>query len=345
MGKCRIWPSFFFVLLLLLSPLSLAGAAPEEAVSGESAHPLRVVFIRYPIEPGHFASVVNRFKAGMTARGYREGYEIEYLDILTRSSDLSAVPDVVAAVNRYLDSADLFVTCGWVSLHAREILRDTGVPQLFVPVLHSVALEMLPSVTAPPETNLSGLYLMYHPEKILRLTRLLLPASRNYAYIYDSRIPADLVYKKAYQQISPAEHHGLNLVYLDLAAGVEPVIAALREQEIDAFGGIVGVFQHRLELAVSGIPVITSYTLDIDRETLGRYMAEDNIVAGLFNPFEYGGAQAAEMAADIFDGITSIGEIQPRRSMQLAFINLKNAERLQLAIPFAALEAVDFVLR
>ena len=62
---------------------------------------MRVVFVRYPIEPGHFASVVAMFREGMAARGYREGYEVEYIDILTRGSDLSAVPDVVAAVNRF----------------------------------------------------------------------------------------------------------------------------------------------------------------------------------------------------------------------------------------------------
>ncbi|MFU8819286.1 MAG: hypothetical protein ACNA74_06130 [Desulfurivibrio sp.] len=322
-------------------PAASAGIVDPEAVQ----RPLQVVFIRYPIEPAHFAAVLEQFKAGMTARGYLEGRDIEYVDILTRSSDLTAVPDVAAAVNRYKDSADLFVTCGWVSLYAREILKETEVPQLFVPALHSVALEMLPSVTEQPGTNLSGVYLMYHPEKILRLTRLLLPGSRNYAYVYDSRIPADLVYKKAYQQISAAEHHGLTLSYLDLAGGVEPVIAALRQREIDAFGGIIGVFQHRQKLAVSGIPVITSYTLDVDRDTLRLYTGDDNVVAGLFNPFDYSGTQAAEMAADIFGGKTTIAKSRPRRAMQIAFINLKNAGKLQLPISFAALEAVDFVIR
>ncbi len=169
------------LLLVFLLPLFLAGTA--------AAKPKQVVIIRYRIEPTFFATVVKGFKDRMTLRGYIEGQNVEYVDILTRSASKDSIPDVISAVENYKDSADMIITCGWISMKTREMLQNTGVPQLFVPVLQSVALEMLQSVSAPPNTNLSGLYLMYPPEKILRLSKLIIPKISDYAYVYDSRIP------------------------------------------------------------------------------------------------------------------------------------------------------------
>jgi len=332
------WKRFSFILIIFQVFVVLS-AAPA------LAKPKQVVFIRYRLEPAYFTTVLNGFKTMMNARGFVEGRDIEYVDVLTRSAGEDSIPDVVAAVDKYKNSADMFITCGWVSLKVRELLRNTEVPQLFVPVLHSVALEMLPSVTDAPGTNLSGLYLMYKPEKILRLTRLVLPSGKNYAYVYDSRIPADQVFKKAYDQLDAKARHGFSLHFLDLAEGTGSVLAGLKRYRIDAFGGIVGVLQQRQALAQSGIPVITSYVLDIDRDSLRQYMGDDNIVAGLFNPFGYCGEQAAGMTADIFAGLTSIEKTVPRPAMQIAFVNLQNANKLKIPISVSVLEAVDFVLQ
>lgn len=280
----------------------------------------------------------------MTLRGYREGKDIEYVDVLTRSDSEDSIPEVLAAVEKYKKSADMFITCGWVSMYARRLLKDTKVPQLFVPVLDSVALEMLPSLTTPPKTNLSGIYLMYPPEKILRLARFIIPNIKNYAYVYDSRIPADVVYRKAYEKLESGQKQGLNLTYIDLAQGVDMALAAMKEQKIDAFGGIIGSFKNREALARANIPVITSFTLDIDEESLKVY-ADNSIVAGLFNPFDYCGALGAEMTADIFEGKNNIGNTIPRPARQLAFINLKAAKHLNLPISFETLESVDIIVK
>lgn len=308
------------------------------------AAPRRVVFIRYRITPGHFASVVEDFKKGMTLRGYKEGPDIEYVDVLTRSDGEDSIPDVIAAVEKYKGSADMFITCGWVSMYARGLLKETKVPQLFVPVLNSVALEMLPSLTAPPKTNLSGIYLMYPPEKILRLAKFIIPNIKKYAYVYDSRIPADAVYKKAYESLASGQKLGLTLSYIDLAQGVDKAVTSLKKLKIDAFGGIIGSFKYRDALARANIPVITSFTLDINQESIKDY-ADDVTVAGLFNPFDYCGAQGAEMTADIFEGKKTIGDTIPRPARQIAFINLKAAKHLNLPISFETLESVDIIVK
>jgi len=308
------------------------------------AKPKQVVFIRYRIFPSSFVTVVEQFKQTMAIRGFVEGRDIEYIDVLTRSADQDSIPDVIDAVQRYKDSADMFITCGWISMNAREVLKDTRVPQLFVPVLESVALAMLPAVNKTPGTNLSGVYLMYPPEKILRIARLILPEAKRYAYVYDSRIPADLIFKKGYEELTLADRHGFTLSLLDLAAGAEQVVETMRREKIDAYGGIVGSVQNREALSASVIALITSFTLDIERNSIKDYVGNDTI-AGLFNPFGFCGSQAAEMTADIFTGKNTIDNTVPRPAMQLAFINLRAARQRGLPISFDALESVDIIVK
>lgn len=326
-------PLLAFVICCLLVPCLL------------QAQTKTVVFIRYRIAPSYWSTVVDGFKNTMTARGFREGEQVKYVDVLTRSADKSSVPDVIAAVDTWQDKADMIVTCGWVSMYARAVLQESSTPQLFAPVLKSVAAQMLPSLTGASGTNISGVYVMYPPEKILRLARLVLPELKHYAYVYDSRIPADAIFKLSYERLSPADHHGITIHYLDLASGVDGVLAALRENHIEAFGGIVGAFKKSKELAVSGLPMVTAFTLDIDEADLERYAKAGNIVAGLYNPFRYCGEQAAEMTADIFSGLTSIEQSVPRPAKQIAFINIKTAAKFNIYIPFSALEAVDVVIK
>ncbi len=318
---------------------------PAGKTQKEPAEQKKVVFIRYRIAPNAFANVVASFKKTMRQRGYEEGRNIVYVDVRTSTADRTSVPEALAAVAAHRDTADMFITCGWLSMYVRQELQDSGVPQLFVPVLRSVALKMLPSVTLPPGTNLSGLYLMYPPEKILRLTRLLLPRLQRYAYIYDSRIPADMVFKDEYEKLSPRQRHGIDVHLLDLRQGVPAVLNALREKRIEAYGGIVGAFQRRHELQASGLPVITSFTLDIEREEIANYVRGTTVLAGLFNSFAYCGQQAAEMTADIFAGRRTIEETVPRPAAQTAFVSLDAARRLGIHVPVAALEAVDLVIR
>lgn len=326
-------PLLSFVFLCLLLPCTVQAQAKT------------VVFIRYRIAPSFWGTVVDGFKDTMTAHGFREGEDIRYIDILTRSADKASVPDVINAVEEWQGKADMIVTCGWVSMYARSRLAGTATPQLFAPILKSVGQRMLPSLTTAPQTNLSGVYVMYPPEKILRLVHLVLPELTQYAYVYDSRIPADNVFKLTYEQLPPADRHGVTLHYFDLAGGVDRVLTQMVEEKIEAFGGIVGSFKNRKELAASGLPVITAFTLDIEEQDLERYAKEGNIVAGLYNPFRYCGVQAAEMTADIFTGKVSIEQTVPRPAKQIAFVNLDTALKFGIYVPFSALEAVDVVIK
>lgn len=333
-------------LTVLLAVLVLAAPlAGQELNDGRR----QVVFIRYNLksttEPQAVQStIVTEFKKTMARRGYVEGNNVEYIDIVTSSSDRTAVEEVLNATERYMHSADMFVTSSWTSLYVRSKLSQVNVPQLFAPALEATALNMLPSVTRESGTNLSGVYLTYPPEKILRLVRLILPGIKNYAYVFDSRIPADLIFKAAYGKLKDEERHGITIHFLDLTAGADRVLTQMNENGVEAYGGIVGAFVNSEKLSRSNLPVITSLMIDRDQASIAEYIQKSNIVAGLFNPFSYCGEQAADMAADIFDGINTIEHTVPRPARQVSFINMQSAARFKVQIPFTALEAVDLVI-
>ncbi len=304
-----------------------------------------VVFIRYNLKDEPSSAIVNEFKKTMRKRGYTEGVNVEYIDIVTQSEKRDSAIEVLEATEKYKDSTDIFITSSWVSLYTRSRLSQSSVPQIFAPVLKSEALNMLTSVTKEPGTNLSGVYLMYPPEKILRLTRLILPHIKNYAYVYDPQIPADLIFKAAYNKLNASQRHGMSIHFINLSSDPKKVLGELKKYKVEAFGGIVGVFKNRKFLSQSGLPVITSLLLDLNEDTVADYVKDSNIIAGLYNSFGYCGEQAAEMTADIFQGKNTIEKTIPRPARQTAFANMAAADRLNIHIPFQALEGVDIVIK
>lgn len=304
----------------------------------------QVVILRYPITFNAFRYAVSEFKSVMAQHGFVEDVNIEYVDILTKTADESSVPEVKQTIERYKGTASLFVTCGWVSLYARDLLKDTGIPQIFLPVLDAVAIKLLPSLTAQPGTNITGIYLKYPAEKVTRLAVNLMPDIKHFAYVYDSHIPADNVYKKSFEKMPPS-CCGLVIHYIDLSKGVENALFELKKQHIEAMCFIVGGFQHLNQLKTLGIPIVSAFTLDMDEASLPVFLKnDDTILAGLFNPFDVCGKQAGEMAARILKG-TDIQKIPPQPAKQKAFVNLNAAKRFGLRIPLEILETVDYVIK
>ncbi len=305
----------------------------------------KIVFIRANFKPDHGSAMVDRFKATLQKRGYVEGKDIEYIDILVNKTCREAVKQMLHATDLHQENSDLFVTAGWISLPARTKLSASGIPQLFAPVLREEAMVMLPSVTEEPGSNLSGVYLSYPPEKILRLTRQLLPQIKNYAYVFDAQISTDLVLKTAFEKLQESDRHGMTVHYLNLAAGVEQVLQQMKALRIEAFGGIIGAYKNREALTVSGLPMITALIMDIEENEVADRIRESNMLAGLFHPLAYCGEQAGEMAADLLDGKKNLAATIPRPARQVAFVNMQTAARLRIPVPFAVLEAVDIVVK
>jgi putative ABC transport system substrate-binding protein len=325
-----------FLALLLALPCFAA----------DTRRPKQVVFVRYNLKDEPNSTIVREFKKTMEERGYAEGKDIHYIDFVTRNSERESAEEILHIADKYLmDGADMFITSGWTSLYVRSRLAKSKVPQLFTPALKASALNMLPSVETEPNTNLSGVYLTYPPEKVLRLTRHILSGITKYAYVYDSRIPADIIFKAAYGQLNEHERYGMTVYFLDLAAGTDTVLQKMNKMGVEAFGGAVGVLKNLADLSQSRLPIITSLLFDRGEESLADSIRQSNIIAALFNPFDDCARKAAHMTADIFDAKTTIEKTIPQPAKQLAVINLIAAKRLDIPIPFSALEAVDIVLK
>jgi putative ABC transport system substrate-binding protein len=308
-------------------------------------HVKKIVFIRANLKPEPGSIMVDAFKSTLRKRGYAEGENIEYFDILIQKPGSEALQEVQQATDLHRDSADLLVSAGWVTLPVRKNLAESTTPMLFAPVLKEEALRILPSLTDPPGINLTGVYLAYPPEKILRLAQQVLPGIRNYAYVFDSRISTDLVIKEAFEGLREAERLGMSVHFLDLSAGVAQVVQQLNDLRIQAFGGIIGAYKNREPLAASGVPMITALLMDIDENGVADRVRGGNILAGLFNSLSYCGTQAGEIAADYLDGVHPLAATVPRPARQVTFVNMATAGRLRVAVPFAVLEAVDIVVK
>lgn len=305
-----------------------------------------IVFVRYNIKDSdNNSTIVSEFKKAMEERGYQEGKNVRYIDYVTHTARQDAAREVIAIAEKYKEEADMFITSSWTSLYIRSRLAKTDVPQLFVPALQSSAQNMLPFLNDKPGTNLSGVYLMYDPEKILRMTKLILPRTDKYAFVYDSHIPVDMSFKEQFGRLNESDRHGITIYYLDLANGIDAVIRKMKKIGVQVFGGAIGVFANLEDLSQTTLPIITSLLYDRHENTLEKNIAQSNIIAGLYNPFNYCARQAAEMTADIFDGKTTIEETVPRPALQKFFINLKTAKRIGVPVPFTVLEAVDIVIK
>lgn len=339
-----LFPGKFFCITSLLLVILFA-SFPVFAMDKEG--PKQVVFIRYNLKDNSSppSEALDEFKATMKKRGYEEGKNVEYIDHVTHFPERKSAGEILNVVDKYVPTADMFITSGWTSLYVRSKLAKTDVPQLFVPALKSTALNMLPSLDTEPGTNLSGIYLMYPPEKILRLTKSVLPDTTKYGFVYDSRIPADIMFKAAFGQLNIHERHGITIYYLDLATGSDTVLQKIDKMGIEVFGGVVGLLKNLSEFSDHNVPIITVLLFDRDDASLVETIKNTNIIAGLYNPFGYCGKEAAEMTADIFDGKNTIDQMIPRPAQQVAVINLHAADRLSQSVPFSALEGADLVIK
>lgn len=342
-NSLRLSPPTFAILILISVVSTISNPFACFAATGED--PKHIIFIRYNLKEKQTSAVIDGFKNTMTRKGYIEGKNIIYSDFVTHLPEHKSADTVLDYVDKHLTSADLFVTSSWTSIYARSKLAKTKTPQLFAPALRSTVLSMLSFSDAEPETNLSGVYLEFPPENILQLAVRILPKIRKYAFVYDSRIPADIAFKSAYGQLNKSERHGLTIYFLDLANGTDTVLQKMKKMGVEGFGGGVGVLQNLKDLSQSQLPIITALLIDRNTRSLINLIKNSGIVAGLFSPFDQCGKQAAEMAVDIFEKNVPIENMTPQPARQLTVVNLVAAKRLNQSVPFSALETADLVIR
>ena len=313
------------------------------AINSFAENVKKIAIVRYKIPPHDFIECVNGFKSEMNNLGFIEGKNVEYLDFLTSTSDMKSTPEVQKFVNENKDKVDLFVTLGWVGLPTREIIKGTKIPQIYNLVFRPFG-EKITGTTLDKASgsNITGVYLTYPPEKIVKLLKLVKPNAKKYGIVINSQIPADGFFKKWYEEATSTDKNGVEFVYYDLAIGLDKVIEAIKKDSLDAFGGGVGLRQASSKPLFSlGIPLVTA---KLDWFEQDKVKGTDELIAH-YNPFDAAGIQIAKIAKEILSG-KNPGEMIPQAvEKQLVFINLDAATRLKINIPTAVLKQAAVVIK
>ncbi|MBF0523894.1 MAG: hypothetical protein HQK56_02220 [Deltaproteobacteria bacterium] len=312
------------------------------ADAGEPVQKKKVATIRYRLPPDNFAGTVASFKEEMTARGYKEGKNIEYVDLLTSTGDQSSAPEAEAFVEKNKGFIDAYLTCGWISMVVRNKIKGTNIPQVASPLYQPVAVNLVGGpLDKPSKSNIAVVYLMYPPVKTIRLLKMVLPSAKKYGIVYHSQVPADQYFKKWHEEVPVAAREGLEFIYFDLNDGVDKVMAQIKQSGVDAFGG--GVAIRRPEFAglfKMGIPVVGHKdTIDLE-----KIKPTDELI-GHYNPLDACGVQAAVILSDVFGG-KNIGDILPQpASKQMVYVNLDAAKRLGINIPTKVLGYCSYIIK
>lgn len=320
----RVW--LFFTCFLFLNFMGIPPANADTKADGKK----KVVIIRYKLPPDNFDSTVASFKKEMAGKGYEEGKNIEYADLLTSTGDQSSIPEVEAWVDTHKDTADAFFTCGWVGMATRNKLKGTNIPQIFSFVFQPVGVNLIGGpLDKPSGSNITGVYLMYPPEKIMRLLKMLIPSAQKYGVVFNSKVPADQFFKKWHEEATPEQRQGVEFVYFDLAEGVDKVTADIKSSGVNAFGGGVSIRKPDFApLFKIGIPVVGPKLDLLDPEKV----KDTDELAGHYNPFDVCGSQAAKIVAEVFGGKKIEGIVPQPVEKQIPFINLVAAKRLGINI-------------
>jgi ABC-type uncharacterized transport system substrate-binding protein len=289
----------------------------------------KVAFLRYKLPPMNFSDVIDGYKKVMEKNGFVEGKNIEYIDLLTSTGDKQSVPEVNSFTEKQKGNVDMFISCGWVSMYARKILKGSETPQIFIPVLKKVAFKLVPSLKKGSGSNISGIYLMYPPEKILRLLKLTLPKAKKYGVCWNSKVPADVIFKESFDDLK--DNMGIQIVYFDLAEGVDKVMEQIKQSGVNAFGGCVSFRKPQYDaLFHMDVPIIGA---KLDHEN-PEAIKKTNDIVGFWNSFEAGGEQAADMTLAIWNGKTTIQDTVPQPiKKQVIYINKVGADRMGIKMP------------
>jgi len=332
---------FVLVLLGLIAGISMICGLSTVFAQSQGGMK-KIVIIRYKLPPDDFQDTVKNFKIEMTNNGFIEGKNVQYVDLLTSTGDQSSTPEVEAWVDQHKDSADAFVTCGWVGMVVRNKIKGSRIPQVCTFVFQPVAVKLMGGpLDKPSGSNVTTIYLTYPPDKILQLLKAAKPSATKYGVVWHSKVPADQFFKKWYEELAPDQRQGVEFVYFDLAEGLQKVQAEIKSAGLDAFGGGLGIRRPEFApLLKMGIPVIGP---KIDYLNIDTVRATDELM-GYYNPFNMCGIQAATILTDVLHG-KNIGEIAPQGvEKQVVYVNLNAAKRFGITVPLKLLEGGTIII-
>jgi putative ABC transport system substrate-binding protein len=282
-----------------------------------------------------YLPMVEGLKAGLGACGFSEGVDVEYIT----EEAFSSKPDGIAATTAKIQEAvaqgvDIVVSCGTAaSAGAWKVLKGTGIPQIYVGVTNPVSQGFITKEGVPSGKNITGITYYQDPQDALSITRRIMPEAKVYGFVYMPSIPQDLDMKVRFEQAQ--NKHGFTIEYIDMnEPGYEDKV---NQPNIDVFNGWLGIVVRRQEVAekIHKPHMGTTSYGSLTASSMGGYALDTYTM----------GQQAAVMVAKIISGQQTPDRILPELPQkQVIMINMKNAEKYGIKIPFDILVEAEVIL-
>ena len=319
---------YFIIAITLISSLALS------ACTGTSEKKMYTIGV-VNLSPS-FESILDGFKSGMEAEGFKEGENVTYL-----YDGPAANPDALDGIleNYKSKQVDLVLTFGTTAtLKAKKALEGTNIPVIFGPVTDPVGSGIVTNLLTPGG-NMTGIRTGNPTSKRLEWLTVIVPEVQ---HIYVFNNPSDnssVQALRALTEIAPV--FNVELVVRDASTA----------EEIDA--GL-----HAIPEDTNAIFVLASAFLEAQ---IGKFVdaanknklplsmpATDNVRAGALTSFGQDnnplGGQASRLAVQILRGVKP-ADLPVETAELFMSINLKTAETIGLNIPNDTIRQANVVVR
>ncbi len=295
-----------------------------------------------------FLAAVDGFKAGLEEQGYAEGKNVSYdtyvLVSTTKEAEDAAIRETLG---KYIKAGVslVFVMGTPMTITARDLTRDTGIPVVFANALVETN-DVIKSVQEPGG-NVTGVRFPGADLAVKRLELLMriAPAVKRVWVTFDPKNPSAAA---AIAALRPAARNaGVTLVEAPIA-GVADIKADLKAREAASDPGFDAVLIMPEGFSQSpegfgaiakfadkhGIPVAGSAAFEADRGAVLTLIPDDREI----------GMLAARLAAKIFKGAPagSIPVVSPESRLRL---NYARARKLGLRIDEGLMKMADEIIR
>jgi putative tryptophan/tyrosine transport system substrate-binding protein len=319
---------YFIIAMVLVSSLALS------ACGGTSQKKIYTIGVAN-LSPS-FESVLEGFKAGMTAEGFKEGENITYL-----YDGPAANPDALGPIleNFKTQKVDLVLAFGTTAtLKAKQALEGTNIPVIFGPVTDPVGSGIVTNLLSPGG-NMTGIRTGNPASKRLEWLTAVVSGAK---HIYVFNNPSDnssVQGLEALKKTAPILNVELQVYDASTPEEIDAGLRAIPE-DTDAIFVLASAF---LEAQISKfVDTAAQNKLPLSMP------ATDNVRSGALTSFGQDnvplGEQASRLAVQIFRGVKP-ADLPVETAELFMSVNLKTAEAIGLYIPNGVIRQADVIVR
>jgi putative ABC transport system substrate-binding protein len=319
---------YFIIAMALISSLTLGACT---GTSQKKMYTIGVVNLSTSFE-----SILDGFKSGMEAEGFKEGENVTYLYDGPAANPDALVPILENFKNKKVDLILAFGTTA--TQKAKQALEGTNIPVIFGPVTDPVGSGIVTNLLTPGG-NITGIRTGNPASKRLEWLTAVVPGVQHIYVFNNPKDDSSVQGLAALTKTASVLNVELQIRDASTAEEVDAGLSAIPE-DTDAIFILASAF---LEAQLSKFVDTT----DENKLPLSA-PATANVRAGALTSFGQDnvplGEQASRLAVQIFRGVKP-ADLPIETAELFTSINLKTAETLGLNIPNGIIRQADVVVR